>query len=315
MDSLKVIYSYILLTNGCADAAKVVSAFANVSWLQLEMRISKQNLRRTDTEDLYVRSLCVPTPDEMLLASRAGLRALSLHNAQLAAHEPTAIQDVERVAFDAHTDTLLLLVLPPNVLPPNANNYQLVSLRRNASEWLEVHRLNTSFEYISGPGVMEVCDSRVLLGESGGNTLYIFNVSAAHTLRAADSLSLQNTTFRKVACARRDGDTLVAFSHSSSVSLQRLASLPLRLERLASVDFTDPHRLLFRGDLLFVTDWNSTSDTHVIVSLRASGNAFTERRVLLDAQPGVGLGPWALSGDRLVLWDSNSEDLLVYTFA
>ena len=47
-------------------------------------------------------------------------------------HEPTSFRDnVRAVAFDAHTDTLLFLVW-------SGAYYQLVSLRCNASEWLEV---------------------------------------------------------------------------------------------------------------------------------------------------------------------------------
>ena len=58
-----------------------------------------------------VHNLCALTDDEMLLACGAeGLHALSLRTGQLSAHQPTAVRDVYRVAFDANTDTLLLLV-------------------------------------------------------------------------------------------------------------------------------------------------------------------------------------------------------------
>ena len=39
---------------------------------------------------------------------------------------------------------------------------------------------------------MAVCDSRVLLGRGGTNTLYVFDVSAAHILREAGSELLQS---------------------------------------------------------------------------------------------------------------------------
>ena len=262
--------------------------------------------------NLYVWSMCALSADELLLAcGAAGLRALSLHTGQLVAREPTALRDdVWRVAFDAHTDTLLLVVMA-------ANNWQLVSLRdRNASEWLEVQRLNTSISYSQLTVDLAVCDSRVLLGGIGGSTLYVFDVSAEHNLRDAGSVQLQTASaIYGVACTRRDNDTLVAFSHASSVSLQRLASLPLRLEPLASVDFTAPRRLLFRGDLLLVADWNDTAGKHAIVSFRATDNALTERRVLLDAQRSVNVRAWTLAGDQLVLTDWMSDDLHVYDFA
>ena len=123
----------------CADAAGVARAAANVSRLQLVKRIPNRNLRRTDNENLKVFDVCALSADEVLLAcGAAGLRAVSLRTAQLAAHEPTAIRYMQRVAFDAHTDTLVLFVKAPT------DEYcQLVSLRRNASEWLEVERPST----------------------------------------------------------------------------------------------------------------------------------------------------------------------------
>ena len=62
-------------------------AAANVSGLQFVMRIPKRNLSRNDREDLYVSSMCALSADEVLLAcGAAGLRAVSLHTGQLAAH-------------------------------------------------------------------------------------------------------------------------------------------------------------------------------------------------------------------------------------
>ena len=274
------------------------------------MRIPNRNLSRTDTEDLRGFDMCALSADELLLAcGAAGLRAVSLHTAQLAAHEFSAIRDdVWRVAFDAHTDTLLLIVWAPTYA---SHYYQLVSLRRNANEWREVQRLGTSLNS-EVRSHMAVCDSRVLLGQWGGRTMYVFDVSAEHTLRDAGNVTLQSWIFW-VACTRLDGVTLVAFSHVTSVTLHRLTSLPRRLQPLASVGLIDPYRLLFRGDLLLVDDWNRANR---IVSFRASDNALTERRVLLEAQAGVSVlvHAWALAGDRLVLWNWESGELRVYAF-
>ena len=261
-----------------------------------------------------VWSLCALSADELLLAcGAAGLRALSLHTEQLAAHEPSALSHVYSVAFDNHTDTLLLVLWSLAV-----GNYQLVSLRRNASEWPEVHRLKISlnvYQYV----VMDVCDSRVLLGQLGGTVLYVDDVSANHSLHYAGNVTLPSA-INGVACTRRGNDTLVAFAHNSSVSLQRLASRPLRLEPLASVNLTAPWRLLFRGDLLLAADWNRDNVTQAIVSFRATDNALTERRVLRDAQNSVHVIGWTLAGEKLVVsqWNRTEEtsgDLIVYDFA
>ena len=288
---------------------------ANGSRLKNVKRIPQRNLSRTDSEYLIVESLCALSADELLLACfGAGLRAVSLHTGQLVARKPTALRDdVLSVAFDAHTDTLLLVV-------GAANNWQLVSLRRNASEWLEVQRLNILVPYpiYMNDVHLTVCDSRVLFGRGMTNTLYVFDVSAAHTLREAGSVSLQ-TTSSCLACTRRDNDTLVAFAHYDSVSLQRLTSPLLRLEQIASVKLTEPRHLVFVGDQLLVADLNDDTGKHAIVSLRATGNALSERRVLLNAQRSVYVSCWTLAGDKLVIveWDSTNQksgDLHVLEF-
>ena len=280
-------------------------AAANVSRLQLAMRIPP------DTGHLRALGMCALSADEVLLTFGDSLRTVSLHTAQLSAHEPIIQYIVYGVEFDAHTDTLLLLVWPLTNIYGNSHDYdyfQLVSLRRNASEWLEVQRFDTtisgSFSDLNYISNFAVCDSRVLIGHE--RTLYVLEVSAEHTLRYAGSVPWQSF-FYAVACTRLDGVTLVAFSHRISVSLLRLASLPLRLVPLASVSLTGPHELLFREDLLLVNNWNKA-----IVSFRVSDNTLTEQRVLLEAKNGVGWRAWALASDRLVL--CNGKELLVYAF-
>ena len=286
---------------------------ANVSRLQLVMRIPKRNafLKRTVYEALSVLDVCAVSVDEVLLACNdAGVRAVSLHTAQLVAHEPNAIRKVWRVAFVAHTNTLLLLV---QSRPDFCCTDQLVSLRRNGSEWLEVQRLDIRVRDWLQLFNIAVCDSRVLLGGRGGDTLYVFDVSAESTLRDAGNVTLQSSV-DDLACTRRDGVTLVAVSYDNSVSLLRLTSLPLRLEPLASVNLTKPYRLLFRGDLLLVNSWNHTTRSNACGAFRVSGNELTEWRVLLVYEVGVSVHYWALAGDRLVFWNDKSEELCVYAF-
>ena len=159
------------------------------------MSIPQQNLSRFEGERARVRSLCELSANELLLACGVGgLRALSLHTGQLAAHEPTALRDVWRVAFDAHTNTLLLLLEVAAYL-------QLVSLRRNASEWLEVQRFNTIISDHFKSSDMAVCDSRVLLLLR--KKLYVFDINAAHTLRDAGSVSLHCELQARVHSPRR----------------------------------------------------------------------------------------------------------------
>ena len=68
-----------------------------------------------------------------------------------------------------------------------------------------------------------------------------------------------------------------------------------------------------RRELLLIFDWNGANEKHAIESFRATDNALTERRVLLDPQPFVFWTAWTLAGDQLVLSDWYSN-LLVYNF-
>ena len=111
---------------------------------------------------------------------------------------------MHQMAFDANTDTLLLLVRPAG----KPVNSQLLSLRRNGSEWVEVQRLDTNFkpEEIN----IAVCDSRVLLGQKTLGRVLVFDVSANHILRADGFVDVRDP-FYEITCTRRGVDT---FLHS-----------------------------------------------------------------------------------------------------
>ena len=109
---------------------------AIVSRLELARKVSLN----TDEPLQPVHDVCALSAEELLLVyGYAGLRAVSLPTGLFAAKKPIAIRDyVNTIAFDTHTDTLLLVMMAPNVW-----RWLLVSLRRKASEWLEVQRLDT----------------------------------------------------------------------------------------------------------------------------------------------------------------------------
>ena len=136
--------------------------------------IPKRNITFIDTKNPYVWSMCALSDDEIMFAvDNAAPHVLSLHTAQwrpLASRDPVDIRNVYKVAFDAHTDTLLFLM-------KDANEYKLVTLCRNtsnASEWLQVESISTNISVISiAPPVIAMCDSRVLLVELRRATVYV----------------------------------------------------------------------------------------------------------------------------------------------
>ena len=106
----------------------------NVSHLELVKRIPERNM----TESLSVSTLLAISDDMVLEGDHLCLRAISINSSQLSPHDVVAFRDVSIMAFDAHTDTLLLLVTE---IDSEFYKWDLLSLRRNASEWIEVQRL------------------------------------------------------------------------------------------------------------------------------------------------------------------------------
>ena len=212
----------------------------NISELKFVGRIPKRNITpRDNTEFLEVWSVCALSDDVLLLACGGlGLRAYSLNSSQLSPHEIVAIPDVTRVAFDARTDTLLLLVR--NL---TTDMWQLVSLRRNASQWLEVTRLTTDMHFEGYFPNIAVCNSHVLIVKHlQGNRLYVYSVSAEHSMSYTGVVLLGQLNWSGLACTRIGDDTYVALSlfFSSLVTLHRLEWPSLTFDPIANNTLENP---------------------------------------------------------------------------
>ena len=99
--------------------------------------------------------------------------------------------------------------------------------------------------------------------------------------------------------------------------------LPLQLPTLKPIASFNLNAdlLQFRGEMLLVSEWNSTTVTDAIVSYSLKGNKLTNRQVLLYSQDNVYFNQWALAGDILVISEMKREsnewkqgDLLLYEF-
>ena len=157
----------------------------------------------------------------------------------------------------------------------------------------------------------------------GDGTLHVYNVSVDHFVSAEGSVFFRQQNWGRLACTRNGNDTYIAFTRPElhQVTLHRLEWTPTpshEAHDLFTGIYVDyPNQILFRGDLLLVNDWNSHNNSQAIVSFRASDGALSEKRVLLAsaAKDLIEVAAWDLAGDRLVLWDKNSRDLLIYAFA
>ena len=286
-----------------------------MSHLRLDSRIPSQNLQRASNEPLAVVGLCA-LPDEFLLVacgSSGGLRALSLRSAQLSAREPSSLSHVYKVAFDPATYTLLLAM---RVRSRTSDMMWLVSLQRGyvAGEWSEVQRLQTDISYNDWLwlGLSFVSDSRALFGGRPLDRLYAFDVSREHRVCAIGAVVLE-MRLGNFACTRLGTDWLVAISESGGTCLSVYRLVALRLELLARTTLVDPRWLLFREDLLLVADYNADTSSSAIVPFRVTGARVTRLPELLGRNAHVEVDEWCLSGNRLVVLDLKSNDLLIYT--
>ena len=195
-----------------------------------------------------------------------------------------------------------------------------MSLCRNANQWLVVTLITTVLN-VAGLEISLLCSVQLTCADLQvfqGDRVYVYNVSAEHSVSDEGFVLFGGQNLAGLACTRIGDDTYVALSlpEASLVTLHRLVwPSPTPSHSLANFTLTTPTGLLFRRDLLLVSDSNSTTRSHGIVSVRTSGGALSEKRVLLTAADHIAVLAWTLAGDRLVLWDLNSGDLLIYAFA
>ena len=75
-----------------------------------------------------------------------------------------------------------------------------------------------------------------------------------------------------------------------------------------------PYRLAFRGDLLLVSDCDSATKADAIVTLGAPGGELSAHQTFIEPRTNASIGAWAFVGNRLVIWDPITKDLLIYSY-
>lgn len=247
-------------------------------------------------------------------------RAISLLDGEF--HTPCELDGVLHVVLDVRTNTLLLLVQPSADDGDSNEFWTLVSLRREGNTWVQCQRRRTEFRVDAARCFYDLLasESRVLLGMSGTPDVYLFELSAEHSLRPLGSAAMEEAYYY-MAFTRLGTDFLVASSHRNAVSLRRvveqvapLEPLQLQLETLSRIELTHPTNLLFCRDglLVAVTD----EDCDAIVCLDVTGGRFAHKRQLLSSNSNVQVSTWCMAGDKLVVYNGidDSSVLLVFAF-
>ena len=292
----------MMMCSLCAGVAGVTSA----------LECEQSALCALAHSDQIVYDVCAISNDTVLLAyGAAGLRAFSLSKNEVSSRAPAAIRDVYRVAFDSATDTLVLLVRPPDATNCR-DNWILVTMRRSASEWIEVQRYDPLLSPASEPEFV-LCGTHGIFVERGMNERTLFNVNAYHTLEDW-RYSRASLPINGLACAVSESNNMeVAFAFESEVSVWRRN--PPQFTRLWGFNVPAPRRLLFYGHKkLLVTHWNSGTRTYDIVSMRESGSPATMNKhpILLPNNARFLVRSWTLAGRKIVLVDQNSNGLFSF---
>ena len=109
-------------------------------------------------------------------------------------------------------------------------------------------------------------------------------------------------------------NTLVAMSHpymDQSVRVHRQRGD--RLEELARIKLKCPDRLLWLADRLLVAD--SDDKSHAVIEREMSDTRLERRRELIATSENIRVGSWCAVNDGLAIFDKNSNDVLLYSFA
>ena len=237
--------------------------------------------------------------------NKYGLRTLSLHSGQLSPENPCELKRVLVMALVARTDTLILVLKPPT---RNDKCVWLVSMRR--VDWKEVERLPIEVDISTNMQQnIDLSESRVFFGN--GSSLLAFDVSTEHRLSYVGNVVV-NAKYKDFACTLIDANIIVAFSLRKRLLLQRLVGL--QLEPLATLPSVNLSRLLFRGPLLLGTCCNNERKRYITPILLTGNGLNSQPQILPDFNAGARVGAWCIAGERLVVQDRKSDDLLIYVF-
>ena len=294
-------------------AAAPVRPLSSASRLQLVRCLPKQTLIRTGEKipDIWGMSYN-SARDELFLADdnnkvvRAmGVRdnAGDLSDVYRAPHDTSPF--IRSVCHMSDSDTLLVCS------GKEGWPYWLVALSRNGSEWREAQRVQTDgIGYIS----CSLSGSLVLIG--GENSIYmeLFRVESGPRIARVHRIHVPE--MYRWFSATCGSDTLVAMSYQNendnSVRVHRLRGD--RLEELARIQLKFPRKLLWLADRLLVAEFNSEKDSHAVIELEVSDMRLERRRELIATSENISVRSLCAVNDVFAIFDSNSRDILHYSF-
>ena len=137
----------------------------------------------------------------------------------------------------------------------------------------------------------------------------LFRVESGPRITHVQRIYLPESYSNFVAVA--GGETLVAMAYEDSVSVNRLCGDHLKeISRIQSSDCN----VLSLADRLLVSESNASTNSYVIVELVLNGTILERRRELDLTRTHIDLECWCAVDNELAIFDSNSQQLVLYWF-
>ena len=314
----EIISRTLCIESNRANCAELLSIVGRLNPpLKLVRRLPKQTLINAGEKDTDIFGMSYNSArDELFFADYANnvVRAMRLRDnagdlRDLCKAPYDMLPFIRSVCHMSHSDTLL--VCSGKEGPDKNNAHWLVALSRNYSEWREAQRVQTD-----GIGRISctLSDSRVLIGDFNSTYMELFRVESGSGIARVHRIHvLEAYCWFSATCGR---DTLVAMTYSvpdQSVRVHRL--LGDRLEELARINLNCPDTLLWLADRLLVADRNSENQSHAVIELELSDTRLERRRELIATSDKISVRSLCALNDGLAIFDSNSKDILYYSYA
>lgn len=229
------------------------------------------------------------------------------------------------VCLVRHTGTLVIAYLP-NENRRGILQFSLVALSRNAQlKWQQQSELDVNVnmgDYVCWGSTLCECDSSgsaVLFGAHWSKQLVVVKLSPAHRLTQLRELQTPEA-YLNVSAAVVNARTIVALSlRTHVVTINRL--LDDRLEEISQMGIDLLWGVvLWSGEHLLLAEWTGDAEGRCtrfiksprIVELGASRTPLARASELLRDEE-VYLTTWCAGGERVFVWDTKSNNILVYS--
>lgn len=280
--------------------------------------------------------LCYDAETDELFVAAPGSRTLS-------AQCPTATDSPPRPVYTAqasaqpssvclvrHTGTLLVA----NFAEENRMGkvgFLLVSLSHDPQQWRQQSDLQLSIEMdvsCVSSTLCELANATVLFGARWSAQLLILQLTKTHRLTLLRQLQTPEKYFC-VSATVLNGRILIALASTTSpvctVSVSELVN-----DQLIHLSHSKPHvdyilfgAILWAGEHLLVSECETTQqgtetavmelNRHCPCCVSDFASPLSLGSQLLTPDAGISVATWCADGERVCVWDYNSNDILVYS--